>query len=260
MSPSATTTDTPTLVVVPTYQEAGTIGALLTSLRSTVPGAAILVVDDNSPDGTADLADMTGQILGSVHVLRRPAKAGLGSAYRTGFAWGLACGYEVLVEMDADLSHDPADLPRLLDAVGAGADLAIGSRYVAGGSIPDWSWHRRTLSRVGNAYSARWLRLPVLDATSGYRAYRADVLRSIDIEGVSADGYGFQIETAWRVTQAGGRVVEVPIAFGERLHGASKMSAGSVAEAMRLVTWWGLRQHMSVGRHRRVRLPAPARA
>ena len=237
-----------TLVLLPTYQEAANVTDVLRRLRAAVPRAFVLVVDDSSPDGTADLAEAAGAELGGIDVLRRPAKAGLGSAYRAGFAWGMERGYEVLVEMDSDLSHDPAALPRLLVAVADGADLAIGSRYVPGGSIPRWSWHRRALSRFGNRYASVLLRLGVADATSGYRAYRADVLRKVDLASVRADGYGFQIEMAYRVARVGGTVVEVPIAFVDRTHGASKMSARIVAEALVLVTFWGLRDRLRPAR------------
>jgi dolichol-phosphate mannosyltransferase len=229
------------LVVIPTFQEAGNIERVLWRVRSAVPDAMVLVVDDNSPDGTADLAEMTGAELGSVAVLRRSAKTGLGGAYRAGFAWGLEQGFDVLVEMDADLSHDPASLPALLSAVESGADLSIGSRYVPGGKIPRWSWHRRLLSRWGNRYAAMMLRMPVRDATAGFRAYRAHALRGIELDTVRADGYGFQIEMAYRVSRGGGRIVEVPISFADREVGESKMSSRIVVEALTMVTRWGLR-------------------
>lgn len=232
------------LVVLPTYQEAANIAEVLRRLRAAVPAADVLVVDDNSPDGTARLAEQVGEEVGGVVVLRRPGKAGLGSAYREGFHRGLAEGYEALVEMDADLSHDPAALPALIDAVADGADLAIGSRYVPGGSIPNWSWHRRALSRWGNRYAAWALRLPVRDATSGFRAYRAAAVAKVDLDTVRADGYGFQIEMAYRVAGLGGTIVEVPISFTDRVRGASKMSSRIVAEALALVTWWGLRDRL----------------
>lgn len=230
-----------TLVVLPTYQEADNIAEILRRLRGAVPAADALVVDDSSPDGTAEVAKVTAHELGGIDVVVRPAKAGLGSAYRTGFAEGQARGYDVLVVMDSDLSHDPAALPDLLRAVEDGADLVVGSRYVAGGSIPRWSFFRRALSRWGNRYAARVLRLDVRDATSGFRAYRAGTLAQIDLEGVRADGYGFQIEMAYRVDRAGGRIVEVPIQFADRQRGTSKMSTRIVVEAFALVTWWGLR-------------------
>ncbi len=241
-----------TLVVLPTFDEAENIADVLRLLRATVPAAELLVVDDNSPDGTADVADRMGRELGGIQVLRRPAKAGLGSAYRAGFRRGLTEGFEVLVEMDSDLSHDPAALPSLLAAVDAGADLAVGSRYVSGGSIPDWSLHRRLLSRWGNRYAAAVLGLHVHDATAGYRAYRADVLGRIDLDTVRAEGYGFQIEMAYRVARLGGRIDEVPISFTDRVRGTSKMSGRIILEALVLVTWWALRDRV-FGRLRRRR-------
>ncbi|HEX8770862.1 MAG TPA: polyprenol monophosphomannose synthase [Acidimicrobiales bacterium] len=233
-----------TLVVLPTYQEADNIAEVLRRLRAAVPQADILVVDDGSPDGTADLAKAVGPELGAIDVLLRPAKAGLGSAYRAGFTEGQARGYDVLVEMDSDLSHDPAALPDLLRAVDQGADLVIGSRYVPGGSIPRWSARRRALSRWGNRYAARLLRLDVRDATSGYRCYRSDAVARIDLASVHADGYGFQIEMAYRVAQTGGTIVELPIQFVDRKLGHSKMSSRIIVEALALVTWWGVRDRL----------------
>jgi len=243
------------LLVLPTYQEAENIVAVLRRLRAAAPAADVLVVDDSSPDGTAAIAEAAGRELGGVDVLVRPTKSGLGSAYRAGFAEGMARGYDVLIEMDSDLSHDPARLPALLRAVEAGADLAVGSRYVPGGSIPDWPAHRRFLSRAGNRYADFVLDLSVQDATSGYRAYRADILRRIDLGSVRADGYGFQIEMAYRVAAAEGRIVEVPIEFVDRQRGTSKMSFRIIAEALLLVSWWGVRDRV-VGRrpHRPFRL------
>ncbi len=240
------------LVVIPTYQEAANIQEVVRRVRAALPESHVLVVDDASPDGTAGLAAAVGDDIGGVDVLRRPAKAGLGSAYRDGFAWGLERHFDVLVEMDADLSHDPAALPRLLGAILDGADLAIGSRYVPGGSIPRWSWYRRALSRYGNRYASAVLGLGVSDATSGYRAYRAEVIRKLDPATLRADGYGFQIETAYGVRQIGGEIHEVPIAFSDRAWGTSKMSVRIVAEALGLVTWWGVRDRLV---HRR----APSR-
>ena len=232
------------LVVLPTYQEGGNIAAVLRRIRAAAPAAAVLVVDDGSPDGTAAIARAMGDELGGIDVLDRASKAGLGSAYRDGFRWGLARGFEIVVEMDADLSHDPADLPRLIGAVTDGADLAIGARYVPGGSIPAWSWHRRMLSRQGNRYAAWALGLPVTDTTSGFRAYRAAILEKVDLSGVRADGYGFQIEMAYQVAGHGGVIVELPIRFAERTQGQSKMSTRIVGEALVLVSWWALRDRV----------------
>jgi dolichol-phosphate mannosyltransferase len=232
------------LVCIPTYQEADNIANILRRVRASVPSADILVVDDGSPDGTADMAQALGEELGQVDVLRRSAKAGLGKAYRAGFAVGLERGYDAMVEIDADLSHDPAALPSLLHAVEDGADLAIGSRYVPGGHIPEWSWHRKALSRWGNRYAGAILGIGVRDTTAGYRVYRADMLRVMDLDTVRADGYGFQIEMTYRVAQRGGRIVEVPIDFVDRTLGTSKMSSNIVVEAMLLVTWWGIRDRL----------------
>ncbi len=230
-----------TLVVTPTYVEAENIEEFLKRARAAVPDADILVVDDNSPDGTADLAEAAAVDLGGIDVLRRPAKMGLGSAYRAGFAIGIEKGYDVLVQIDADLSHDPAALPTLLHEIDTGADLAIGSRYVAGGEVPHWPWFRRALSRYGNRYGAIVLGTGVKDATSGYRAYRADTLKAIDFSTTRAKGYGFQMETAYRVHRWGGRIAEMPIVFTDRVRGYSKMTWGIFAEELLLVTWWGLR-------------------
>ena len=253
-----------TLVVLPTYQEADNIEVVLRAVRRAAPDAAILVVDDGSPDGTADIAEGLAAELGSIDVLRRSGKSGLGSAYRAGFAWGLERGLDVYVEMDSDLSHDPEALPSLIGAVRpapagdprpsgppTGPQLAIGSRYVPGGSIPNWRWHRRMLSRWGNRYSAMVLGFRVRDATSGYRAYTADALRAIGLDSVRADGYGFQIEMAYRVHRAGLEIVEVPISFVDRVRGESKMSWHIVHEALLLVTWWDVRDRvLRLGRRR----------
>ena len=233
-----------TLIVLPTFNEADNIVEVLQKLRAVVPEASVLVVDDSSPDGTADLVEEVAEEIGDVSVMRRPAKSGLGSAYRDGFRHGLAAGYDVMVEMDSDISHDPAALPSLLAAAADGAALALGSRYIPGGSIPDWSWHRRALSRWGNRYAAAVLGIDVKDATSGYRAYRAEALTNIDFHTVQADGYGFQVEMAYRVLASGGRIVEVPISFTDRVRGESKMSSRIVIEALVLVTWWAIRDRV----------------
>lgn len=234
-----------TLVVVPTYDEAGNIELLLRQLRAVVPDAGVLVVDDSSPDGTAALAEAVGRELGGVEVLHRPGKSGLGRAYREGFARALAERYEVVVQMDADLSHDPAALPALLAPLVAGsADMVIGSRYVPGGSIPAWPWYRRALSRFGNRYATALLDIGAHDLTSGYRAYRAPVLAGIDLEAVRADGYGFMIELVYRAAKHDVRIVEVPITFADRVRGESKMSGRIVAEALLLVTGWAVRDRL----------------
>jgi dolichol-phosphate mannosyltransferase len=231
--------------VLPTYNEAENITEVLDRTRDAAPDAEVLVVDDGSPDGTGDLAERWGREHGGgLRVLRRPAKSGLGSAYRAGFAEGLKEGYDILIEMDSDLSHDPAALPSLISAVEHGASLAIGSRYVPGGTIPNWKWHRKALSRWGNRYAGMVLGLEVRDSTAGFRAYSADALSKIDLSQIKADGYGFQIEMAYEVKRNGGRIVEVPISFTDRIRGESKMSGKIVVEALGLVSWWGVRDRI----------------
>jgi len=237
-------------ITVPTFEEADNIELLVRRIREAVPVAHILVVDDNSPDGTAEKAEALGAELGGIEVLRRPKKMGLGSAYRAGHAVGIARGYDVMIQIDADLSHDPADLPRLLAAVDRGADLAIGSRYTPGGSVPNWPRHRLALSVFGNRYAAFCLGIDVRDTTAGYRAYRASILRALDFETTHSTGYGFQIEMTYRVLHSGGKIEEIPIAFTDRVRGNSKMSWRIVAEAMLLVTWWGLRDRVLRRAHR----------
>jgi dolichol-phosphate mannosyltransferase len=209
------------------------------------PHADILVIDDSSPDGTAVLAEALDREVGHIDVLRRGAKSGLGSAYRAGFRKGLADGYDIMIEIDADLSHDPDVLPVLIDRVAQGADLAIGSRYVRGGSIPDWKWARRAISRTGCMYARLMLGLRVSDATAGYRAYHRGLLSQLDLERVRADGYGFQVEMTYLSQRAGARIVEVPIEFRDRTLGRSKMSGRIVVEALVLVTRWGVRDRIA---------------
>lgn len=229
-----------TLVVIPTYNEIDNIVPILDRLRDANPSVDILVVDDGSPDGTAGRVRWVMNRMAGLHLLERTEKNGLGAAYRAGFAWGLDQDYEILVEMDADGSHRPEDLPKLLDAVANGADLAIGSRYIKGGEIPNWKLSRKALSRGGNEYASLMLHLGVHDATAGFRAYRNTLLRRIDFGNLRATGYGFQIEGAWKSVRAGATVVEVPIRFEDRLHGESKMSKNIVIEALKLVTKWGV--------------------
>jgi dolichol-phosphate mannosyltransferase len=233
-----------TLIIIPTYLEAENIADVLRQVRASVPEAHVLVVDDNSPDGTAQLAEQTGTEIGQIAVLVQPAKAGLGPAYRAGFAHGFDHGYEVVVQMDADFSHDPAALPELLAQIEAGADVAVGSRYVTGGSIPNWPRTRRVLSRVGNRYASTVLGLKVRDATSGFRAYRAGVLRTVAAGATRATGYGFQVELAYRAHRLGAEIAEIPITFNDRVRGVSKMSWHIIGEAMSLVTWWGIRDRL----------------
>ena len=231
-----------TLVITPTYDEADNIEEWLRRTRAAVPDADILVVDDNSPDGTAAVADRVAGEVGRIRILRRPGKEGLGVAYRAGLGVGLEQGYDVVCHLDADLSHDPAVLPTLIDRLDAEhADLVIGSRYVTDGSIPHWPWFRRALSRVGNFYAGLVLGTSVRDNTSGYRVYRAEILKDIDYASTRAKGYGFMIETAYRVWQRDGKIVESPIAFTDRVRGYSKMTLTVAAEELLLVTWWGVR-------------------
>ena len=222
-------------VVIPTYNEAGNIATVCARVRAALPEATVLVVDDGSPDGTAAIARQAGVELGGVDVLERPAKAGLGTAYRAGFAHALDGGADVCVQMDADLSHDPDSLPALVANVELGADLAIGSRYVPGGRTVDWPWARRTLSRWGNRYAAGLLGLAVNDATAGFRAYSAEALRRMDYATVRAEGYGFQVEMTHRLVRVGGRIVEFPITFRDRTIGESKLNKGIIGEASLLV-------------------------
>jgi dolichol-phosphate mannosyltransferase len=233
-----------TLIVVPTYNEADNIDEMLRRVRVAVPENDVLVVDDSSPDGTARLAEAVGAELGRIDVLHRPDKQGLGEAYRAGFSLGIERGYDSFVQIDADLSHDPAVLPQLLATLDAGADMVIGSRYVPGGSIPHWPWFRRAISRWGNRYAGLVLGLKVRDATSGFRAHRLHALRAIGFETTRSKGYGFQIETAYRVWRAGGRIEEIPIEFTDRVRGTSKMTWSIAVEELGLVTWWGLRDRI----------------
>jgi dolichol-phosphate mannosyltransferase len=242
-----------TLIVTPTFQEAENIATFLERARAAAPECDILVVDDNSPDGTGEIAEKKAAELGRVDVLHRPAKTGLGEAYREGFALGLERGYERIVQIDADLSHDPRVIPDLLAAVDRGADVAVGSRYVPGGSVPHWPWFRRALSKWGNRYAGFVLGLKLRDATSGYRAYRADVLRLINFQSTRAKGYGFQIETGYRAFTARRPVQEVPIVFTDRVRGHSKMTWKIAAEELSLVTWWGIRDRLLFRRKRLTR-------
>jgi dolichol-phosphate mannosyltransferase len=228
------------LVVIPTFNESENIERILHRIRASLPEAGILVVDDGSPDGTGDLVKAVAGDLPDVHLLARTEKAGLGSAYRAGFAWGLARGYDACIEMDADFSHDPAALPSVVAPLAQGYDVSIGSRYVEGGTIPNWAWHRHLLSRGGNRYASRVLGLGVADSTAGFRAYSAGILRQLDLDRVRAEGYGFQIEMTYRARQHGATIIEVPISFVDRAAGESKMSSVIVIEALGLVTWWGL--------------------
>jgi dolichol-phosphate mannosyltransferase len=239
------------LVIIPTYNEAETILKVVGQVLAIEPRAEVLVVDDGSPDGTADLVEAQRASEPRLHLLRRTTKDGLGAAYRAGFAWGLARDYDILVEMDADLSHPPDRLPALLDAL-ARADLVIGSRYVLGGATRNWSRVRETISRGGNLYVQALLGLPVRDATAGFRAYRRQVLEALNVAEVRSSGYCFQIEMAHRAWQEGFTVVEVPIIFTERQAGTSKMSKRIVVEALWRVAQWSV-----TGGRRRARATHP---
>jgi dolichol-phosphate mannosyltransferase len=229
----------PVAVIVPTYNERDNIELVTSRVRGAVPDAHLLIVDDNSPDGTGEMADKLASNDSHVHVLHRAGKAGLGAAYVAGFRWALERGYGVMVEMDADGSHQPEELPRLLGAL-ARADLVLGSRYVPGGAVRNWARPRELLSRAGNAYARLMLGFKLKDATGGYRVFRAATLRRIDLDSVDSQGYCFQIDLARRTIQAGLTVTEVPITFVERERGASKMSKAIVAEALWRVTGWGI--------------------
>jgi dolichol-phosphate mannosyltransferase len=229
------------IVVLPTFNERENLPSMVQRLRSSVPDAALLIVDDGSPDGTGALGRELAASDPQIHVLQRTAKRGLGAAYLAGFAWALARGAEVVVECDADGSHRPEELPRLLDAL-TDHDLVVGSRWVRGGRIVNWPLSRRLISWGGSLYARTLLRLRERDVTGGYRVFRADALRAIGLGRVDSLGYCFQIEMLWRAERAGLRVVEVPITFVERVHGVSKMTGNIAGEAMLRVTLWGLRE------------------
>lgn len=233
-------------MVIPTYNEAGTIGEVITRIKAQLPDVGILVVDDGSPDGTADIVNEMAARYSHIELIRRDAKLGLGSAYRLGFAHGLENGATCLVEMDADLSHEPEALPQLIRAVEEeDADLCIGSRYVRGGASPGLRSHRLLLSRAGNLYASLALKVAIKDATSGFRVYRSEILRKIDVATVSAEGYAFQIEMVFRVQACGGTIVERPIIFRDRATGTSKMSWRVVKEAIFLCTVWGIQDRIA---------------
>src|SRR5215468_3565857 len=229
----------PLAVIIPTYNERDNIEIITSRVRGAVPGAHVLIVDDNSPDGTGELADKLAGEDPHVHVLHRAGKAGLGAAYIAGFRWALERDYGAMVEMDADGSHQPEEMTRLLDAL-ASADLVLGSRYVPGGAVRNWARSRELLSRAGNTYARLMLGFTLKDATGGYRAFRATTLHRIGLDGVNSQGYCFQIDLARRTILAGLTVTEVPITFVERERGTSKMSNAIVAEAFWRVALWGI--------------------
>lgn len=227
------------LIILPTYNEISNLEPIVEAIRAVGP-FHILVVDDNSPDGTGDLADrLAARYPGEVHVLHRAGKQGLGRAYLAGFEWGLAHSYDLLFEMDADFSHDPRHLPQFINRIHEGADIVLGSRYVPGGGTRNWSFLRRFISRGGSIYSRLILGLPFHDLTSGFKCFRRQVLETLDLSGIDANGYGFQIEVTYRCFKHGYQIVETPIIFVDRRVGKSKMSQGIVFEAMLMV--WRIR-------------------
>jgi dolichol-phosphate mannosyltransferase len=241
-----------TVVVLPTYNERDNVRGLLGAVRDTIPAADVLVIDDNSPDGTAELVEATAADLGQIKLVVRPRKRGLGTAYREGFTVALDEGYDVIVSMDVDWSHDPSVLPDLIGLIEGGADVAIGSRYVPGGATVDWPLHRRVLSRWGNRYTSFVLRLGINDCTSGYRAYRATALRAIEPATTTAEGYAFLTELVRRHERHGHTMAETPIVFADRRYGTSKMSTRIIVESMLLVTRWGV-SDLATGLRRRRR-------
>ncbi|CRK57170.1 Dolichol-phosphate mannosyltransferase in lipid-linked oligosaccharide synthesis cluster [Alloactinosynnema sp. L-07] len=238
----------PVLVVIPTYNERDNIEIIVERLHAALPQTHVLIVDDGSPDGTGDLADAMAEKDDRVNVLHRTEKAGLGAAYIAGFKWALARDYAVICEMDADGSHAPEDLPRILDAL-TDADLALGSRWVPGGKVVNWPKSREFISRGGSLYSRLALGASIRDMTGGFRAFRRAVLEKLKLDTVASAGYCFQIDLAWRTIEAGFTVVEVPITFAERERGESKMSGNIVREALIRVTKWGLRRRGNQLKH-----------
>jgi dolichol-phosphate mannosyltransferase len=257
-APHSTPATSQAWVVIPTYNEVENLPALVGGVRAAMaalgPGVvgSILVVDDNSPDGTGHIADRLAAAHADLHVLHRPGKAGLAAAYVAGFERALAEGADYVFEMDADFSHDPADLPRLLDAARDGADVVVGSRYAPGGGVDGWSLDRQLLSRAGGFYARAVLGSPIRDLTGGFKCFRADALRAIGLDAFAADGFAFQVETTFRAARAGLRIEEVPIVFHERRAGRSKMSAAIAFEAL-----WRI-PVMRLAARRRHAAPAPA--
>jgi len=248
------------LVIVPTYNELEALPTIAGRLRRAVPDADILIMDDNSPDGTGALADSLAAADGRIRVEHRPGKGGLGPAYLDGFRIGIDAGYDVLVQIDADGSHPPEKLPEMIERLWADDDVAlvIGSRWVRGGRVIDWPKRREALSRGANVYANVMLGVKVKDATAGFRAYRASALAALDLDSVVSKGYGFQIDMTIRIRDSGAGIIEVPIDFREREVGQSKMSGAIVGEAMKLVTVWGLRRRAAqlTGRTRRGPVPS----
>lgn len=235
---------TDVVVIVPTFNEIESLRSIVGRIRAAVPLAHLLVVDDASPDGTGRLADQLAASDAGVSVLHRTEKDGLGRAYLAGFAWARSRGYDFVVEIDADGSHDPAELPAMIALARGGADLVIGSRWIPGGRVRNWPWLRQAISRGGNTYSRVALRSRIHDITAGYRVFRTTALVWLDQANVSSQGYCFQVEVAWRIEQAGLIVVEHPITFVERESGTSKMHLGIVVEALWRVTRWGIGERL----------------
>lgn len=231
------------VVVIPTYNERENLPVILDRLLGSVPEVEVLIIDDGSPDGTGAVADARAAADPRIHVMHRTSKDGLGAAYRAGFSWALSEGYDAIVEMDADGSHAPEQLRRLLFALGH-ADVAIGSRYVAGGGVVNWPAHRQVLSRGANLYARLALGCRVRDMTAGYRAYRAEVLRQVRLADISSQGYCFQVDVTWRAIKAGFRVAEVPITFTEREIGSSKMNGAIVREAIVNIGRWAIAERL----------------
>ncbi|MFB2583329.1 polyprenol monophosphomannose synthase [Herbiconiux liukaitaii] len=229
-----------TLVVIPTYNEIESVETVAARVLATEPAAHVLIVDDSSPDGTGELADRLSTADPRIHVIHRSGKSGLGAAYRAGFTWALERQYDFVVEMDADGSHQPEELPRLIGLLAAGNDMAIGTRWIAGGVIVNWPAYRKLISRLGTAYARVLLRSKLHDLTSGFRGFRAESLGTINLATLNSQGYCFQIEMAWLFERSGARIGEFPITFVERAEGVSKMSTGIVIEALAKVTGWGL--------------------
>ena len=232
------------IAVVPTFNEIESLTSLVGRIRQAVPELDVLIVDDSSPDGTGELADRLAAADGRIRVLHRQKKEGLGRAYLAGFTIAIEDGYDYVVEIDADGSHDPAALPAMLALAADGADLVIGSRWVDGGAVVNWPWVRRAISRTGNAYARAMLRSRIRDLTAGFRVFRTEALLEMDRDQVSSQGYCFQVEVAWRLERTGHRVEEHPIVFVERATGRSKMHVGIVVEALTRVTGWGIRSRM----------------
>ena len=232
------------LVIVPTYNELESLPVIVAGIRAAEPEVHILIADDNSPDGTGEVANALSSSNSFVHALHRKQKAGLGAAYLDAFAWARSQGYDVVVEMDADGSHRPIDLTKILDAL-SDNDVVLGSRWVKDGKVVNWVRSREVLSRGGNLYTRMWLGIPIKDATGGFRAYRMSALDQMDIKQVESQGYCFQVDMAWRATKAGLRVAEVPITFVERELGESKMDSSIVKEALWRVTQWGIEKRLT---------------